>query len=238
MSVGIILTPDNRSKAYIQKILKYDIVLDEIIFLNDSRIENKVTDQMIKQSQINGFNISESVLMTLKNEKLEYKEFNFVDINNEKLIEYIQEQNLDFLIFTGGGILKNDILNSRTKFIHFHPGIVPDYKGSTCFYYSMLKENDCGVTAFIMNEGLDTGDILYQKKFNKPNHCFVDEVYDPHIRSETLVDILKKNLISKNKCRKQKSDSGNTYYVIHPVLKHIAILNCMDKDGLSINPIK
>ncbi len=230
MKIGIILTPDNRSKAYIQKILKHDIIIDEIIFLNDSRVEDNISEQMIKQSETYGFDISESVLMTLKNKELMYKEFQSADINNKELIKYIKEKNLDFLIFTGGGILKQEILSLKTKFIHFHPGIVPDYKGSTCFYYSILKENNCGVTAFIMNEGLDTGDILHQKIFDKPKHLFVDEVYDPHIRSETLIDVLKNNLIYKNAFKKQEPNKGDTYYVIHPVLKHIAILNCIKND--------
>ncbi len=230
MKIGIILTPDNRSKAYIQKILKHDIIIDEIIFLNDSRAEDNISKQMIKQSETYGFDISESVLMTLKNKELMYKEFQSTDINNKELIKYIKEKNLDFLIFTGGGILKQEILSLKTKFIHFHPGIVPDYKGSTCFYYSILKENNCGVTAFIMNEGLDTGDILHQKIFDKPKHLFVDEVYDPHIRSETLIDVLKNNLIYKNAFKKQEPNKGDTYYVIHPVLKHIAILNCIKND--------
>ena len=37
MTIGIILTPDSRSKAYIQKILKNKIKLDLIIFMNDNR---------------------------------------------------------------------------------------------------------------------------------------------------------------------------------------------------------
>jgi methionyl-tRNA formyltransferase len=230
MKIGIILTPDNRSKAYIQKILKHKILLNEIIFLNDLREEKNVSEQMIKQSKINEFDVSESVSMTLKNGKLNYKEFNFVDINKNELIKYIKEKNIDFFIFTGGGILKQEILSLRTKFIHFHPGIVPNYKGSTCFYYSILEENNCGVTAFIMNEGLDTGNILHQKVFDKPKHCFVDEIYDPHIRSETLIDVLKNDLICKNKFKKQDPNKGNTYYVIHPVLKHIAILNCIESE--------
>ena len=230
MKIGIVLTPDNRSKAYIQKIQKYQIKLDEIIFLNDFRKEESISEQLINQSKSDGFDVSESVSSTLKTGKLDYKEFQFVDINNEKLINYIKEKNLDYFIFTGGGILKKEILSLKTKFIHFHPGIVPDFKGSTCFYYSILKENNCGVTAFIMNEGLDTGNILHQKVFDKPKHCFVDEIYDPHIRSETLIDVLKNDLICKNKFKKQDPNKGNTYYVIHPVLKHIAILNCIESE--------
>jgi methionyl-tRNA formyltransferase len=54
-------------------------------------------------------------------------------------------------------------------------------------------------------------------------------VYDPYIRSETLVDVLKKNILEKNEFKKQKPSEGNTYYIIHPVLKHIALLCCQKK---------
>ena len=80
-----------------------------------------------------------------------------------------------------------------------------------------------------MDEGLDTGDIIYQRIFPKPEHFFVDEVYDPHIRSETLIDVLQKNILEKNKFKKQKPSEGNTYHIIHPVLKHIALLCCQKK---------
>ena len=150
----------------------------------------------------------------------------FNDINHIELVDYIRKKNFDFVIFTGGGILRKDILSSGTKFVHFHPGIVPEYRGSTCFYYSIIKENNCGVTAFVMNEGLDTGDVIYQKIFEKPNHVFIDDVYDSFIRSETMVDVLKNNQLEK-KFKKQDQTSGNTFYIIHPVLKHISILSCI-----------
>ena len=163
MSLGIILTPDSRSKAYIQKILKNDIKLDLVIFMNDSRTEYSFSDELIEQSKNHGFDISKSVLDTLKENNIVFKEFPFVDINNTKLIEEIKSSSIDYMIYSGGGILKNEILSLETKFIHLHPGIVPSYRGSTCFYYSILKEGRSGVTAFIMDQNLDTGDILHQK---------------------------------------------------------------------------
>ena len=92
----------------------------------------------------------------------------------------------------------------------------------------ILKNNGCGVTAFIMDESLDTGNIVLQKTFSKPNHEFIDEIYDAHIRSETLIDVLKNNLLDKENFQKQDNSIGETYFIIHPVLKHIAILNCLD----------
>ena len=39
MKLGIILTPDNRSKAYIQKLVENNIMLNSILFMNDNRQE-------------------------------------------------------------------------------------------------------------------------------------------------------------------------------------------------------
>ena len=143
-------------------------------------------------------------------------------------VNFIKKNREEYYIFTGGGILKNEILKLGVKFVHLHPGLVPKYRGSTCFYYSIINEGSAGVTAFIMDEGLDTGDIIYQKTFEKPLHKFLDEVYDPHIRSETLLDIVSQNLLNEQNFKQQNSSEGETYFIIHPVLKHIAIMNCIN----------
>jgi len=225
--IGIILTPDTRSKAYITKIIKNKIKIDEIIFLDDKRKEGKFHKDIIIESKKCGFDISKSVKSIIVKNNLIVKKFNFVDINNSKLIEFVKQSKTDIFIFTGGGILKNQILNAGPKFVHLHPGIVPNYRGSTCFYYSIINEDQCGVTVFFMDEKLDTGDIIFQKIFKKPNHVFVDEIYDINIRSETLIEMLQKGLLDNASYKKQDSTIGETYFIIHPVLKHIAILNCI-----------
>tara|TARA_B100000029_G_scaffold398128_1_gene396580 strand:+ start:815 stop:1522 length:708 start_codon:yes stop_codon:yes gene_type:complete len=230
MSLGIILTPDNRSKAYIQKILKNNLKFDHVLFMNDNRVEKKYSDEIINTSKNFGFDISKSVIDTLSENKINFKEFSFVDINNPELKKYIDSISLENLIFSGGGILKDEILSCNVNFIHFHPGLTPEYRGSTCFYYSILNDNYAGVTAFFMDRTLDTGDIIFQKKFEKPFHPYLDEIFDPYIRSETLVELIKTNKLSSQNFTKQNVDSGETYYIIHPVLKHIAIMKCVSND--------
>ena len=102
MTIGIILTPDSRSKAYIQKILKNKIKLDLIIFMNDNRSEKIFSNELIQQSKNHGFDISKSVIDTLKENNLDFQEFPFVDINNSELIDYIRNSSIDFILFSCG----------------------------------------------------------------------------------------------------------------------------------------
>ena len=225
--IGIILTPDVRSKVYLKKIIDNNIILKEVILMDDDKSEKKYSQEEITESKKCNFDISKSVEGLLIQANLQFKKFDFIDINHAKLINYLKQSSIDFFIFTGGGILKKDVLNASPKFVHFHPGIIPHYRGSTCFYYSIINEDFCGVTAYLMEEGLDDGPILYQKTFQKPNHIFLDNVFDAHIRSETLLDVLKNNLLEKEKGIKQDTSKGEIYFIIHPVLKHIAILSCV-----------
>ena len=82
-----------------------------------------------------------------------------------------------------------------------------------------------------MDKNLDTGPILFQKKFQKPNHKYLDDVFDPYIRSETLIELLShKTYTPFTEPIKQNPADGETYHIIHPVLKHIAILSCITND--------
>jgi len=226
MKIGIILTPDARSKAYLQKLIQNHILPEEILFMNDNRQEPNYSEDIIQKSKESGFDISKNVLKSLEQSQLKFEEFSFVDINHPDLVSYLSKSNSEIFIFTGGGILRKGVLNCGPKFVHFHPGIVPNYRGSTCFYYSIINENMCGVTAYFMDEKLDGGDIIYQRSFEKPNHQYIDEVYDACIRSETLIDVLSQKMLEKGQYQKQDPQAGETYFIIHPVLKHIAILSC------------
>ena len=176
--IGMILTPDVRSKAYLSKLVDNKIKLNQIIFMNDDREEKKFSNKEINQAKLYGIRIEKSVKTILNENYTHFKEFPFVDINNLELRNFIKQSRIDFYIFTGGGILESEILSSGPRFIHFHPGLVPFYRGSTCFYYSIINDDKCGVTAYVMDEKLDAGKIIHQKSFSKPSHIFIDDIFD------------------------------------------------------------
>ena len=92
MVFGIILTPDNRSKAYIQKLLSSHIFPDVIIFLNNNIPEKTYSNEIIEISRKNGFDISKSVKNTLSDNNLVYTEFDSNDINSPDLINFIKKK--------------------------------------------------------------------------------------------------------------------------------------------------
>ena len=65
----------------------------------------------------------------------EIETLNIESIDALSLKEYLMKQDTKTVLFTGGGILKQELLSvSDLKFIHIHPGIVPDIRGADCFF--------------------------------------------------------------------------------------------------------
>jgi len=77
----------------------------------------------------------------------------------------------------------------------------------------------------LLRKEIDTGPIIARKRYPPPPGVDPDYVYDSVIRSDLLIFVLQEysqhnkfiNLLNQPLV-------GNNYYVIHPVLKHIALL--------------
>lgn len=151
------------------------------------------------------------------------------EVNNPAVLKALESCHNRYFIFTGGGILAKEILEVK-QFIHIHPGIIPKYRGSTCFYYSLLTEYSLGTTAFIMNENIDTGDIILTQRYRINYHIheqqklFLDFIVDPYIRAITLKKVLTQYMISGTMESTQQPPSDTpAYYVMHPLLRHLTI---------------
>src|SRR5690606_4856447 len=61
-------------------------------------------------------------------------------------------------------ISKKILQGVNAVFINIHSGITPNYRGDHGGYWALANNDNenCGVTVFIANEGIDTGNILYQ----------------------------------------------------------------------------
>ena len=126
----------------------------------------------------------------------------------------------------GGNIVSPSILSLDMKFLHIHGGYVPAFKGSTTNYYSLLAEGQLGASAIFLTEDLDSGPVLHRQKFPRPDDPeLIDYFIDPGLRARVLRDTLIK--LDKMPSLLEEAEpvaGGETYFIIHPVLKHLAIL--------------
>lgn len=173
------------------------------------------------------------------------------NLDDEKLISHIQSNNVTTILFTGGGILNEKLLNIPTaKFIHIHPGIVPDIRGADCFFWSYLLRGKAGYSAFYMNAGIDTGDVLIQREFevdfekvdileygNDAIYTAILTYHDPCLRIKTFIDLLNLHYkteslepnpdktinLSKLQNEKQSTIQGRMYFFMHKDLRDFVI---------------
>jgi len=82
-------------------------------------------------------------------------------LKNKEAYEYISSFKPDFIIVAAyGQILPKQILDIAPC-INLHASLLPQYRGASPIQSSLLNNDRfAGVTAMLMEEGLDTGDIL------------------------------------------------------------------------------
>ena len=164
----------------------------------------------------------------LKNAGIEYDISPNSDINSNEVLTIISNRVELVFIFSGFGgvLLGDDILSSGKKFLHIHGGYLPDYKGSTTNYYSLINENTIGASSMFLTKEIDCGPVLLRKKFSPPkNRTEIDHIYDSEARAKVLIETLEYYVESGSfNFELENNKGGETFYIIHPVLKHLSIL--------------
>ncbi len=205
MDFQIIISNTTRSLSYLQYLSAFKFKPKKIIYLDNS---------------FNNYN-SRSVLFKKKFyfPSVTVKKFKSRGIN-ESVSNFILKQKEKYFVYSGypGEIIKNNKVLKLKKLIHCHPGKLPNYRGSTTIYYSLMKEKNIYCSTIILNKKLDSGKILFKKKYPLPKKITdIDNVYDNYVRSMNLIHLIKN--FKKIRSTKQKGRKILPYYVIHPLLR-------------------
>lgn len=124
---------------------------------------------------------------------------------NGKAYSWIKENEIEFDILLSINylfILESDILNQPKHAINFHGSLLPRYRGRTPHVWAIINgEKEVGITAHLMNDKCDDGDIVKQviipvededtgakilTKYNETYPSMVDEIIDD-IESSNVV---------------------------------------------------
>ena len=219
--IGMILADTSRSEYYLKALIKNKLIPNYVLILLN--LSNTI---IAGQKKITS---KKKIINLLKSANINYETTINDNINSNDVIKLIKNRSEKVFIFSGygGALLKEKILNIGKKFLHVHGGYLPDYKGSTTNYYSLINENKMGASAIFLTKDIDSGPILLRKKFSAPkNRKEIDHIYDSEVRAKVLIACLKKYILLGNwEYKKKNNQGGETFYIIHPVLKHLAILS-------------
>lgn len=257
MSEIFVLAADtSRAKCYIQNLVHLNVKIARVLLLRNLREllpEQSEIDRLYigKTNQhslweLSGFkskfDSKEAVDVTANKHNIPVSVLDTTDVNSPLVLDMLNHYTPEIVIFCGPGgmILRSDVLNACGKILHVHPGALPRMKGSTTMYYSILLDGYLSASLIVMDRGIDTGPICHHITRPIPRqidpHQF-DCVLDPILRADCLIDYFLNDtkasagapgvgLSSNNDELKSRRDPP--FFIIHPVLKHKAILKAVN----------
>ena len=114
-------------------------------------------------------------------------------LRDSEVVEELLKTACDFIVVAAyGQILPKEILNHAPS-INLHASILPQYRGASPIQQTLLNaDKETGVTAMLMDIGLDTGDIIKISKIDVNSDEMVESLFDrlTECASDLTLDIL------------------------------------------------
>ena len=197
---------------------------------------DKISEKIISKKE---FNIEELKKVKKQFKKLDGFSVYADNINSKEVVNYLEANIKGAVLTAGGGILRNELLSlPNIRFINIHSGLVPKYKGSDNFFYSLLYGDTPGCSIFYIDNGIDTGKVINKKETSIDIKDKGLEVFDkmdvfntikgyivPYIKIKAFIKYIDSNKTEKNfnmmnlPTEMQESLEGRTFYNMHKEFK-------------------
>lgn len=86
-------------------------------------------------------------------------------VNDDETISLLQKSHPQAVVVNGTRIISARVLAAvDAPFLNTHLGITPKYRGAHGGYWALARHDpeNCGVTVHLVDEGIDTGGVLFQ----------------------------------------------------------------------------
>ena len=195
------------SKYVGYELLKFIFKLSDISFVIIHK-EDNYKDNIIKLCQDNNVN------------------FYDVDVNSDKFISLSKKNNIDLIFMLWfPTIVKKLSLNSvNIGFINLHPSFIPHNRGMHPYYWSIVDNTPAGTTIHFIDENIDEGKILFQKKIDVSITDTGESLYYKNL-TETI-NLFKENylnILNSNYKLKKVDNSKGSFHLSKDIEKHSKI---------------
>ena len=174
-----------------------------------SKFSKKRIRQIMEEYDIDDAPIDEQTVRRVKS------------VNDKEVRFIIDKVKPDVIVINGTRILSKKLLDSTDiKFINTHAGITPAYRGVHGGYWALTdkKPENFGVTVHLVDAGIDTGGILYQKNI-RISRADNFSTY-PLLQLAEALPFLKKAIedVYNNNIRIIKADKSSSKLWSHPTI--------------------
>lgn len=131
--------------------LGFQIIISKILSLLSKKRKQEIIDE-------NKLNLNEIPSDKIKRVK---------SVNSPETIALLKETNPDLIIVNGTRIISKKVISAVScRFMNTHAGITPKYRGVHGAYWALANNDleNCGVTVHFVDEGIDTGTVIAQKR--------------------------------------------------------------------------
>ena len=210
----LIFSNTPRSFAYFYHLKKNNLLPKYLIYLDNQK----------KAHLLNNYKYFKklNIKKECKKSKIFFAKFNTSIIDNPFVLKLLKKIKLKKIIYSGypSCIIKNENLLKQKILIHTHSGKLPEFKGSTTIFYSILLKKKIFCTTFRMSSNIDSGKILFVQEYPIPKRRMeINSIYDEFIRAQNLVSYLK----SRKKTFKIKKNKDVSYFISHPIIRYLAL---------------
>ena len=122
--------------------------------------------------------------------------------NEKECLEKIKALNADVGVICSynSKLSKDFIKTTRLGYINSHPSLLPHYRGGAPYFHIINnRESVSGITLHFIDEDFDTGNIVYQEKFDVAPYETMGSIFNKtnYMISDALVEVLSE--IQKNR---------------------------------------
>ena len=160
--------------------------------------------------------IKKEILNLCKKNKI--KHFKFKNVNSTSAIKKIKSFELDILAsMSYNQIFKKKTIDSfKSQIINCHAGCLPFYRGRSPLNWALINDEDFfGITVHYINQGIDKGDIILQRKFKIKDKDNYKSILNKAYKECPILLIKAIHLVVNNKDKPIKQsffDKKGSYY--------------------------
>ena len=194
----------------------------------------KVKKVQIKNIVISKKNLNPKVVNFLNNHKIKFTIIK--NLKSKKVLQILNETDLG-LVCGFPHIFKEFQFNiPKYGLINLHAGKLPEYRGGSPLNWQIINnEKYFGISIIKIDKGIDTGDIIYEKKFKLLNKYKIEDLHRianyffPKLLYSSIIKLisgkkLKKQNEKKAKYYKQRKPKDSLIYPSDTLYKKLTLL--------------